>query len=212
LREQGLRQRFTLCRRHADFKAVFTGIAGAGDEAIDSGQFHAAAGHERLRHFAGSDAFQRSLRAWPLQRQQRKVVTHADVAAIADVLLQMRNILRLAGGIHHHVQIAAGVEDHQIIKDAALLVGEQRVTLLAGRNAEHVHRHQCFQRFRGVRPVQLHLPHVRDVEQPGVGAGVQMLLEYAKRILHRHVVASKGHHACAKAHMQVVQRGAEKFL
>ena len=47
-------------------------------------RFKRATGHERPVHFAWQRCLQ--VRAWPRAPRQRKVVTHADVAAIADVL------------------------------------------------------------------------------------------------------------------------------
>jgi hypothetical protein len=46
------------------------------------------------------------------------------------------------------------------------------------------------------------LPHVRDVEQAGIGAGVQVLLHDAHLVLDRHVVAGKSGHARAKLEVQ----------
>ena len=51
--------------------------------------------------------------------------------------------------------------------------------------------------------MQLNLPHVRHVKQARMRAGVQMLFQHAERILHRHFIASKRHHARTKAHMQI---------
>ena len=52
------------------------------------------------------------------------------------------------------------------------------------------------------------LPHVRDIEQPGLVARVQVLLEDAERILHRHLVAGERHHLGAERHVQLVERRA----
>jgi hypothetical protein len=43
---------------------------------------------------------------------------------------------------------------------------------------------------------------MRDIEQPGIGAGVQMLLHDAHLVLDRHVVTGKPGHARAKFEMQ----------
>ena len=59
-----------------------------------------------------------------------------------------------------------------------------------------------------VRADQKGLPHVRDVEQPGLLARVQMLLEDAERILHRHLVAGERHHLGAERHVQLIERRA----
>ena len=50
------------------------------------------------------------------------------------------------------------------------------------------------------------LAHMRDVEQPGLGAGVQMLGEDAGGILHRHLVAGERHHPGAERLVERVER------
>ena len=40
------------------------------------------------------------------------------------------------------MQVATGVENHQIIENAAGFVGEERVTLLTRCNANHVNGHE----------------------------------------------------------------------
>lgn len=52
--------------------------------------------------------------------------------------------------------------DHQVVEQPATGVGEEGVALLAGGQAEHVHRHQRLQRRRGVRAHQPQLPHQLD--------------------------------------------------
>ena len=46
----------------------------------------------------------------------------------------------------------------------------------------------------GSAPAQPQLAHMRNIEQPGLGAGVQMLGEDAGRVLHRHLIAGERHH------------------
>ena len=48
-------------------------------------------------------------------------------------------------------------------------------------------------------------PHVADVEQAGLGAHRQVLVDDA-RVLHRHVPSAKRHHARAMSAMPGVQR------
>ena len=49
---------------------------------------------------------------------------------------------------------------------------------------------------------------MRDVEQAGARARMQVLLQDASRILHRHLVAREGNHFAAARHMERVQWGA----
>ena len=92
-----------------------------------------AAGHEDELLDAWIQARQGidGLRA--LQRQQGLVRQGLHGAALADVLLQVGDVLCLAGGIDHHEQVIGAARDHQVVEDAALLVGEQGVALLEGR-------------------------------------------------------------------------------
>ena len=55
---------------------------------------------------------------------------------------------------------------------------------------------------------ETHLAHMRNVEQPGLGAGVQMLGQDAGRILHRHLIAGERHHPGAERLVELVERRA----
>ncbi len=55
-----------------------------------------------------------------------------DLAGRGKMLLHVREIGVLAGGIEHHQQVIARAGDHQVVEDAAGVVGELRVALLAG--------------------------------------------------------------------------------
>ncbi len=57
-----------------------------------------------------------------------------------------------------------------------------------------------------VRPVEPGLAHVRDVEQPGLRAGMGVLGQNAVAILDRHVVAGEGREARAIFAVQGVKR------
>ena len=52
------------------------------------------------------------------------------------------------------------------------------------------------------------LAHMRHVEEAGPRAGVQMLGEDAGRVVHRHLIAGKRHHAGAERPMERVKRRA----
>ncbi len=110
------------------------------------------------------------------------------------MLPQVCGVLLLAGGIHHQEQMIAGIGNHQVVEDAALLVGKQRITLLVHGQIDNIDRHQRFQCRGGARAAQAQLPHVRHIEQAGLAAGVIVFLENAGRILQRHFVACERHH------------------
>ena len=107
---------------------------------------------------------------------------------------------------HLHTRTAAGLFDvshmgqlRLVGPDAAAFVIEQQaVALLARSQVDHVHRHQALERGRCIGSDQAQLAHVRDVKQAGCGAGVQVLGHQACRVLHRHRVTGKRHHARAQ--------------
>ena len=127
----------------------------------------------------------------------------------------MRVVGFLGGGVHDEEEDAVfgGVRrarHHQIVEDAAFLVGELGVTLAAGGEIDDVGRHQRFERACDrlvIGADQKRLPHVRDIEQPGVGPHMIVLGNDAVGILHRHLVAGERHHAAAARDMQRMQRG-----
>ena len=115
-------------------------------------------------------------------------------------------------------RFASEARDHEVVDDAAGLVGQQRVALAAGLQAERCRRGPgAPARRRRPWPVQHRLAHVRDVEQSGVVAAVQMFghdAAFAARgevagevILHRHGIAGERHHPGAVAAMPGVERG-----
>ena len=124
--------------------------------------------------------------------------------AVGEMRAQMRLVLGLAGGVDDQEQMVAEIRHHQVVENAAVVIGELRVALPARRNRHDVLRHQPLQRQRrvldlaGFRP-QRELAHMRDVEQAGGRARVQVFLQHAGRILHRHLVAGERNHACRRA-------------
>ena len=148
-----------------------------------------------------------------LQRDQRAIIKRIDVTNVGQMPTQMRLVVRLAGGIDDQKQVVAEVRDHEIVEDAAGLVGELSVTLPSRREAQDVLRDQPLQRARGVldlaglRP-QRHLAHMGDVEQAGACAGMQMFPQHAGHVLNRHFIAGERHHLAAAGDMEVVKGGA----
>ena len=127
---------------------------------------------------------------------------------------EMGEIGLLARGVddeHQHAVLdgIARARHHQVVENAAILVGELGIALPPGREADDVGSHQRLERARGglvVGPDQERLAHVRDVEQAGRAAGMGVLGNDAVGILDRHVVAGERHHAGAARDMQRVQR------
>lgn len=149
--------------------------------------------------------------AGPCRASRARLEQRLHLATAADVGLQVSQVLLLAGGVDDQEQgVLAQVGNHQVVENAALLIGEHGIALHTHWQVDDVHRYQAFQRLGGVSATQNDLAHVRDVEQAGLLAGVQVFLEHAQRVLHRHVVAGERHHACTQFQMQGMQWGLEQ--
>ena len=103
----------------------------------------------------------------------------------------------------------APVGKHQIIQDAAVLIGEKAIALTTLCKTSHIDGHhrlkpRAKRGHIGLGP-QDYLPHVTDIEQARRRACVEMFFHHASRILHRHFIARKGHHLSTKGNMQVVK-------
>jgi hypothetical protein len=147
----------------------------------------APAGHEHQLFDPGRQALQRGDGLRALQRQQRHLGHGDDFAARADFGLDVRDVAHLAGAVDDHEQpgdarvAAAAVEEHQVVDDAAFVIEQQAVALLAGGQVDHVDRHQRLERGRRVGAYQAQLAHVGHVEQAGGLARVQVLGHQARR-------------------------------
>ena len=127
-------------------------------------------------------------------------------AAAGDRRAQVGDVGVLAAGVDDEEQVVGAPRHHQVVEDAAGVVGEERVALLALGQADDVDRHQRLERGRGVVADQAQLAHVRDVEQRRRLAALAMLGEDAGRVRDRHVVAGERHHLRAELDVQRVQR------
>ena len=92
-----------------------------------------------------------------------------------------------------------------------VLVREQRVLRLAGRDPVEVVREEALQQLERARAFDLDLAHVGDVEHAGVGANRAVLLDDAL-VLHRHLPAGEGDHPRAERDVPVVKWCALKRL
>jgi len=103
--------------------------------------------------------------------------------------------------------VVAGIGDHQVVKDAALGIGELGVAHPPDVQAGDVAGHQALQHLGGASTGDAGLAHMRDIEQTGRGARVLVFAEHAQRILHRHVVAGERHHLGTEVPVQGGERG-----
>ncbi len=87
--------------------------------------------HEAHRRRLCTKFRQHRLSPGPLQRDQRAIRQRLDNAGVGKVLAQMRFIGGLAGRVDHKEQVVAKIRHHEIVEDAAGIVGELRVALPA---------------------------------------------------------------------------------
>ena len=218
--QQQLPEALGLLGCHRDLEAVLAGVARARDVAVepaDGGTRRLHEGQPRcLRAQGAEDARRRgSLQGQqrPLRRRQQD---HAGGQARGDVGV----VHLLARGVDDQEQppvvlLGCRARHHQVVDDAAGIVEQLGIALLAGLQVGDIGRHQGLQRRGGGRvagPDQEGLAHVRDVEQSCRGACVQVFLEDAQRILHGHLVARERHHLGAQRHVLVMERRASQGL
>ena len=113
-------------------------------------------------------------------------------------------------GIDHHAHFIAAIDQHQVVFDAALIIEQIRVLLQADRPALEVDRECGFEfALQGgaitIACPNAQLPHVRDIKQASLLAGVQVLGFESGWILDRHVVAGKGAELRTELAVQCVQ-------
>jgi hypothetical protein len=126
----------------------------------------------------------------------------------------MGNVDRLAAGIHHQQHVIPPVGEHQVVDHPTGVGGQQTIALAARGKPRDIDRHQRFKSRDNARHIatQQHLPHVADVKQPCMGAGVQMFCHDPGRVLDRHVVTREGAHPRACRAVQTVQRQGQKIV
>ena len=147
----------------------------------------------------------------PLDGEQRAVVGDVAHVRAGDLaLLQPRVGGRAVRGVHdEEVGALADPVDDQVVDDPAVLVRQQRVLRLAGRELVEVVRERALQQLVGTRPLHLELAHVRDVEDAGVRPDGPVLGDDAL-VLHGHLPAGERHHPRAELDVPVVQRRVQK--
>ena len=133
-----------------DLEAVFAGVARAGREAGDAGDRRFGAAHERELGQRWREAADHRGGLRPLQRQQGVVGQRLDRAAAGDRRAQVRDVVALARGVDDQEEVVGATRHHQVVADAAGVVGEERVALLALGQADDVDRHQRLERGRRV--------------------------------------------------------------
>ena len=121
----------------------------------------------------------------------------------------------------------AGLGHHHIVDDPARGIGEHGIALPASGKVAETAWGEGLQQRGPIRAGQFYLPHVGNIKQAGLGAGVQMLLldaarvafqearelrgglrarlPDAPRVVYRHLITGKRDHARAMFQMELIQ-------
>ena len=185
-----------------NLEAVLTGIAGAADRHLCTGNLKASEAHEgqrRERIFARYVPLKRDKSLRPLQGQQRPVLQMVERDFIGQVLTQVAQIIPLGRAVDHQIECVWPAAGHQIIQNAATFIQQQRIALLSQLERGKINRqHRLNRRVQPFAAPQ-QLPQMADIEQPGMFAGPEMFGDDAF-ILHRHPVSGEfGHPPAARA-------------
>ena len=188
--------------------AVLARVAGAVDHALDAVELAHRQGERR-----------RLVEPEPLQRtgaldgQQRVAV--GDVARVRAADLAVPDPLEVGLPVRgvDDEQVAAFLEavHDQVVDDAAGLVREQRVLSAADVDLVEVVREERLEELARLRPLDLELAHVRDVEDAAVLADGAVLGD-DPLVLDRHLPAGERHHARAERDVALVERRSEQRL
>ncbi len=123
---------------------VLAGVAGARDPEVAEG-----GGQDRHVHEAhrtdGRMGGQHRLCQRALQGEERAVGDGFDLGHGGECIGHERDVLRLAGGVDDDEEVVAPVGEHEVVPDAARVVGEEAIALAPGGEAQHVDRHHGFE-------------------------------------------------------------------
>ena len=160
----------------------------------------------------GAEFRQHRFRLRALQRDQRAVGERLDDAGRrTDAARRCASSASLQAALTTRNRWIAEIRDHQIVEDAAGLVGELGVALPARCNRDDVLRHQPLQRQRGVldlagfRRAARSGPYARRRTGRRLARVCRCSFSTPAAILHRHVIAGERHHLAAARDMQRVQ-------
>ncbi|MNI31589.1 hypothetical protein D3C73_854760 [compost metagenome] len=196
-----------------DFKAVFTGVAGAGDQRVTV----QAGGNEWGQGFGGG--LPGRARGPDLGAGVGALHGHhGQVAAGGDGDVEIAGLLHAlhpghvfvgGAGVDHHAPFVGGEEiDDQVVDDAALRVQHAGIQRLAGHGQlGDVVGDQALQEGEGVRAGNVDVQHVRHVEHASVLAHRVVFLKL-RAVGQGHVPAAEIDHSGAGGDVFVGQRGA----
>jgi len=111
----------------------------------------------------------------------------------------------VAGIGNDHEAVVSEARDDQIVDDACRLVEEEGVFGLRDIQRAGVKRAGAVQQRRGARTADGKKLHMRDVEQAGMLARVQVLLHHAGRVGERHRPAGERAETRSRGLMQILE-------
>ena len=113
-------------------------------------------------------------------------------------LVKLRRVgFGVAGIGHDHEPVVAEARHDQVVDDPGRIVQKERVFRLRDGEIARHQRTGARQRLGRLRAADLDQLHVRDVEQPGLFAGVKMFLHHPGRVGDRHRPSGKAAEARA---------------
>ena len=206
--EDRVPQRRRVLGHAGELDPLLAGVAGAVDHHLDAVDPPHLPG-ERLA----------ALQAEPLERaralhgEQRVVVGDVAHVRAAQLVLDEPVEVGLAvrGVDDEQVPVRVEAVGDQVVDDAAVVVREQRVLRVAGLELRDVVREQLLEELPRLRPLDLELAHVRDVEDAGVGPDRLVLGDHAL-VLHRHLPAGERHEPRAGFDVLLVEGRAPECL
>ena len=120
---------------------------------------------------------------------------------------QVCNILPLTTRIDHEEKcLLRPTGNNQVIQYSTLFVSEYGIGLPIVCQPINIHRHKRLKHRGTTGALYNDLTHVGDIKQPGRLPSMQMLANDASRVLHRHVITSKGYHFGAQLSVQRIKR------
>src|SRR5579862_5845186 len=191
-----------------ELDAFLARVTGAVDHHLDAVDIA-----HRERERAGRLETEPRKRAGALHGEQRIVVGDvADVGAAELVLFQpAERGVAVRRVDDEDVPVAVDAVDDQIVDDSAVVGREQRVLRVSALEVVDVVRKCRLEQVARGGSLHFELPHVRDVEDTGVGANRLVLRDHAL-VLHGHLPAGERHHPRPEGDVTVVQRRAAQRL
>ncbi len=216
--QQGARHLFGSIGGNGDFETVLARIAGPAHMAANAVQRSRRRLHASEPRRRRTETVHDPHGGGALKRDERAIIHRRKRNAGGKMRAHMRIIDLLARRIDDQHQLAVlfrrgRASHHQIIDDAARLIHQLCVALLARTQSGNLAGDKRFQRgrrLRMARTAQHRLSHMGDVEQPRGLTRMQMFLDQPLGKGHRHLVAGEGHHLCTQLDMQGVERRALK--